>query len=191
METDGSDAARLVKDQATEAKDKAVKARPEALALIEAQAGGALIVAETEPIPSKVAAEVKAAADTSPTPLSPAIQWPASTVTLEDNYGAVVARYAREAEGGAAREVPPSVKEELKEVLKEVKEVKEVKEALKEEALLKEELKEVAPTLGQLKEVRDLCRNETDNGCIVPHASSSHRWLLAWCAAEPQVLRRP
>ena len=168
METDGSDAARLVKDQATEAKDKAVKARPEALALIEAQAGGALIVAETEPIPSKVAAEVKAAADTSPTPLSPAIQRPASTVTLEDNYGAVVARYAREAEGGAAREVPPSVKEELKEVLKEVKEVlkevKEVKEALKEEALVKEELKEVAPTLGQLKEVRDLCRNETDNG---------------------------
>ena len=76
------------------------------------------------------------------------------------------------------------MKEELKEVLKEVK---EVKEALKEEALVKEELKEVAPTLGQLKEVRDLCRNETDNGCIVPHASSSHRWLLAWCAAEPQV----
>ena len=160
METDGSDAARLVKDQATEAKDKAVKARPEALALIEAQAGGALIVAETEPIPSKVAAEVKAAADTSPTPLSPAIQRPASTVTLEDNYGAVVARYAREAEGGAAREVPPSVKEELKEVLKEVK---EVKEALKVEALLKEKPKD--PTLGQLKEVRELCRNQAENGC--------------------------
>ena len=171
METDGSDAARLVKDQATEAKDKAVKARPEALALIEAQAGGALIVAETEPIPSKVAAEVKAAADTSPTPLSPAIQWPASTVTLEDNYGAVVARYAREAEGGAAREVPPSVKEELKEVLKEVKEVKEVKEALKEEALLKEELKEVPPTLGQLKEVRELCRNRAENGSFLTLAA--------------------
>ena len=63
METD---AARLIKDQVRGLEAKAVKAKPEAdaLALIEAQAGGALVAAETEPIPSKVAAEAKAAADT-------------------------------------------------------------------------------------------------------------------------------
>ena len=179
METD---AARLIKDQVRGLEAKAVKAKPEAdaLALIEAQAGGALVAAETEPIPSKVAAEAKAAADTSPTPLSPASQRPASTVTLRATNGAVVARYTREAEGGTAR--APSlkerlaklkelkevkeVKEELKQVKEELKEVlqelKEVKEVLKVEALLKEKPKD--PTLGQLKEVRDLCENQAENG---------------------------
>ena len=52
-------ASRQVKDQATEAKAKAAKAQPEAdaLALIEAQAGGALCSAETEVPSAEASAE--------------------------------------------------------------------------------------------------------------------------------------